>query len=67
MISMKISPRRVEKHLFFSTLLAGTKIMSKIVVYIPKLFIFLKLKIISARKMINLNFERYFIIKDNDK
>ena len=27
-ISMKISPSRVEKYLFFSTLLAGTKIMS---------------------------------------
>ena len=28
-ISMKISPRRVEKYFIFSTLLAGTKIMSK--------------------------------------
>ena len=28
-ISMKISPRRVEKYLIFSTLLDGNKIMSK--------------------------------------
>ena len=53
-ISMKISPRRVEKYSIFSTLLVGTKIISK--KYILKLIIFLKLKTISAWKMVNLNF-----------
>ena len=68
MISMKISPRRVDKYLIFSTLLAGTRVNSSIysnVNYFPKIedhfsqendkFEFLKL-ILSLKTMINRTF-----------